>query len=177
MRSLRVFLLVALVWVLAAVLAGAQEVPAYLVSCGARSGELTCVCGWFEDLSGTGVLIDGQPAGPPVSASRNMLCYQLPPGPHRISGDPARFSQVEEHEASVVTVRRSPLARAMKTGMTSPVTWTVDGTVERSGSSCATEPPGSPISRGATCRERSPPAARPTWSAGCSPPTVSVPYD
>src|SRR6185436_2838899 len=99
MRSLRVVLLVAVVWILAAVTAGAQEVSAYLVSCGPGSGEITCVCGWFEDLSGAGVLIDGSPAGPPVSASRSMLCYHLPPGPHQISGDPARFSRIEEHEA------------------------------------------------------------------------------
>ncbi|HEX3126245.1 MAG TPA: hypothetical protein VH394_02850 [Thermoanaerobaculia bacterium] len=130
MRSVRVFLLLVAMPVPGSVSAGAQEVSAHLASCGSASGELVCVCGWFEDLTGTGVLIDGQPAGPPVSASRNMLCFKPPPGPHRVSGDPARFSRVEGHEASVLEVRRTQTARTMERGMVSSATWTVTGTSE-----------------------------------------------
>jgi len=129
MRSARVFLLLVALPVPGSVSAWAEEVPAYLASCGPGSGELTCVCGWFEDLTGLGVLIDGRPAGPPVSASRSMLCFQLPPGLHRVSGDPARFSTVEEHEANVLAVRRQA-ARTMERGMVNQVTWTVAGTSE-----------------------------------------------
>src|SRR6185436_6541883 len=130
MRHIRVFPLLAVSWVLGAASARAQETSAYLTSCGQGTGELTCVCGWFEDLTSRGVLIDGKPAGPPVTASRNMLCFQLPPGPHRISGDPARFSKVEEHEANALEIRRSQSARTMERGMTIPVTWTMTGTTE-----------------------------------------------
>jgi hypothetical protein len=107
-----------------------SERPAgtYLASCGSRygSGDIACVCGWFEDLSGEGVLIDGLPAGRPVTASRNMLCFHLlQAGSHRISGDPARFSRIEEHE--VFRIVRSPLPTLVGT-MSVPVTWTVAGT-------------------------------------------------
>ena len=109
-----------------------SERPAgtYLASCGSRygSGDVACVCGWFEDLSGEGVLIDGRPAGRPVSASRNMLCFHLPQaGSHHISGDPARFSKIEEHE--VFRIVRSPLPSLMGS-MSVPVVWTVPGTVK-----------------------------------------------
>jgi hypothetical protein len=146
MRSLRVFLLVVVVRTLAIASAGAAEVSApagllfspkssegsYLAACGSRygSGEVACVCGWFEDLSGEGVLIDGRPAGPPVTASRNALCFNLRPGRHRISGDPARFAAIEEHEVTVFRIEQSKLVSTLEKRTAIPVTWTIRGTDE-----------------------------------------------
>ncbi len=140
--NVRAFLLLVVLWLLGPTSVCAAEASpspgllfsperpagAYLASCGSRysSGDVACVCGWFEDLSGEGVLIDGRPAGKPVTASRNMLCFHLlQAGSHHISGDPARFSKIEEHE--VFRIVHSPIKTLV--GSTSvPITWTVAGT-------------------------------------------------
>ncbi len=83
-----------------------------LVRCAARAvlGGGLCVGGYFPEGTRAGLLINGRPTGPPITASNQALFVPVPldlkPGVHKLSGDPAvGFAQVEPFEFELIDIQ------------------------------------------------------------------------
>lgn len=97
-------------------------------------GRAICICGWFPDrASREGLLLDGQPLGPPLAASATSVVVRIPsgtaPGPHTVSGAPASgFAPGETATVTVLSVRGQVDQSRLALGEVTPLTLEVLGT-------------------------------------------------
>jgi hypothetical protein len=100
----------------------------------AGAGQQACVCGLFPGPAAwSGLLLDGEPLGEPLSASSRMAWFRLPPtlapGPHVVSGAPEPgFPPADQATIEVVAISGEVDSRKLQRLESTPLRLWVDGT-------------------------------------------------